>query len=277
MSDEFVIRDLATIEEYRACADLQEETWGKGFSERVAPAILKVSQILGGVAAAAFDADGRMVAFVFGMTGPRDGTVVHWSDMLAVRPEVRDSGLGTRLKAFQRDKILGIGVPLMHWTFDPLRSLNAYLNFRKLGIVVKEHVRDMYGQTDSPLHRGIGTDRFVAWWDLASDRVEARLNGRESAGELDLERPDAVRVLGSRAGALHVEPAGVDLDVDAEALLVAIPTDIGPIMSAAPDLALEWREATRSAFVRYVGQGWEVREVLRRETTSDYLLVRSGT
>lgn len=273
MSGDFVIRDLETIEEYRACADLQEETWGKGFSERVAPAILKVSQILGGVAAAAFDPEGRMVAFVFGMTGPRNGTVVHWSDMLAVRPEVRDSGLGTRLKAFQRDKVRGVGVSVMHWTFDPLRSLNAYLNFRKLGIVVREHVRDMYGQTDSPLHRGIGTDRFVALWALNSDRVEARLNGAESTGSLDVERPDAVRVLGARAGSLP-EPGEADLGVDADALLVAIPSDIGAIMSAAPDLALEWREATRSAFVQYVGQGWEVREVLRRETTSDYLLVR---
>lgn len=272
MSD-YEIRDLATIEDYRACADLQEETWGKGFSERVAPAILKVAQILGGVAAGAFEPDGRLVAFVFGMTGPRNGPVVHWSDMLAVRPEIRDRGLGTRLKAYQRAQLLERDVRIMHWTFDPLRSLNAYLNFRKLGIVVREHVRDMYGQTDSPLHRGIGTDRFVALWDMESDRVRDRLARTTTVPQSELERVDAVRVLGP---AEHDgrEPGIPDTSVDADALLVAIPADIGALMDTSADLALAWREATRSAFVRYIGNGWEVREVLRRDETSDYLLAK---
>jgi len=38
----------------------------------------------------------------------------------------------------------------MHWTFDPLQSRNAYLNFAKLGIIVREYAADMYGETDSP-------------------------------------------------------------------------------------------------------------------------------
>ena len=165
---EYDIRPFRTIEEFRGCVALQEETWGHGFSERVAPAILKVAQILGGVSAGAYAADGSLAGFVFGMTGVRDGETVHWSDMLAVRRGIRDSGLGARLKAYQRQVLLDQGITTMFWTFDPLQSRNAYLNFAKLGIVVREYARDMYGQTDSPLHRGIGTNRFIALWLMES-------------------------------------------------------------------------------------------------------------
>lgn len=40
---EHEIRPFESIDEYHACVALQEETWGHGFSERVSPAILKVS------------------------------------------------------------------------------------------------------------------------------------------------------------------------------------------------------------------------------------------
>ena len=120
MSGSYSIRPFSTIEEYRACVDLQEETWGHGFSERVSPAILKVSQMLGGVAAGAYDRDGHLVGFVYGMTGVRDGEVVHWSDMLAVKRGLRDTGLGRKLKAHQREVLLARDVTKMHWTFDPL-------------------------------------------------------------------------------------------------------------------------------------------------------------
>ena len=87
------IRPLETPEDYRACVALQEETWGSGFAERVPSSLLKVSQRLGGVAAGAWDENGRMLGFVFGMTGIEHGKPVHWSDMLAVRSEIRDGGL----------------------------------------------------------------------------------------------------------------------------------------------------------------------------------------
>ena len=83
------IRDLSSLQDYADCVALQDETWGAGFSERVPTAILRVSQIIGGVAAGAFDKSGKMVGFVFGMTGVHGRELVHWSDMLAVREELR--------------------------------------------------------------------------------------------------------------------------------------------------------------------------------------------
>jgi predicted GNAT superfamily acetyltransferase len=272
-SSDFEIRPLTTIEEYRACVELQEETWGEGFSERVPPAILKVSQILGGVCAGAFDADGCLTGFVFGMTGPRNGELVHWSDMLAVRGHTRDTGLGTRLKAYQRDQLLAHGIKTMYWTFDPLQSRNAYVNFGKLGIVVREYERDMYGDTDSPLHRGVGTDRFVASWLMSTDRVTARLAGGQPEPSHE-KFPDAQRVLSADEVGGLMHPSTPDLGSSNEYLLVAIPADIVEIMDRSTDVAIQWRTATRAVFMHYLNAGYEVRELLRAGATSDYLLAR---
>ncbi len=269
---DFDIRPFQTIEEFRACVELQEATWGEGFSERVPPAILKVAQILGGVSAGAYDPDGQLLGFVFGMTGVRDGELAHWSDMLAVREHVRDTGLGARLKQYQRDQVLARGVERMYWTFDPLQSRNAYLNFNKLGIVVREYVRDMYGDTDSPLHQGVGTDRFIALWQMSSDRVVARLAGSERGPESPPR--DAHRVLDSHGVDGMLCPGEPDLGSRNHRLLVTIPSDISEIMERSLDVALEWRGATRAVFTHYLGEGYEARELLRSGATSEYLLER---
>jgi predicted GNAT superfamily acetyltransferase len=298
MTPGYTIRPFVTAEEYRACVGLQEETWGVGFSERVSPAILKVSQILGGVASGAYDAAGRLVGFVFGMTGVRDGEVVHWSDMLAVRPEARDSGLGRRLKEYQREEVMARGVRKMFWTFDPLQSRNAHLNIAKLGAVVREYRENMYGDTDSPLHRGIGTDRCVALWLLGSERVRARLahdgpaadrtdvtvrlrEGRvgrgpfgagktASGGALLLQ--DTPIALGAETGGVHPRPSAPVLSLTAPAVAVSVPAEIGALMKDDLSLAVAWREATRAVFLHYLSAGWEVREFVRGDPTSTYLV-----
>jgi predicted GNAT superfamily acetyltransferase len=269
----YQIRSFATMEEFRACVALQEETWGAGFSERVAPAILKVAQRLGGVSAGAWSPDGVLVGFVFGLTGVRGGEVVHWSDMLAVRRGLRDTGLGTELKAFQRRLMLERGVTKMHWTFDPLQSRNAYMNFAKLGIVVREYELDMYGETDSPLHRGIGTDRFIALWLMDSERTVRRMAGTEQGPTAEvLPACGAALEEESAASATYPRPGRVALGLREPSVRVAIPVDISAIMAHSMDLARDWRYATRSALTHYMGRGYEVRELVRGPRTSHYIL-----
>ncbi|MEJ2538433.1 MAG: GNAT family N-acetyltransferase, partial [Gemmatimonadota bacterium] len=171
------IRELAGIDEFRRAVAFQESIWGEGFSERVPASLMKVTRRLGGVVAGAFGSEEELVGFVYGMTGLEEGGPVHWSDILAVRPGLRDRGVGRRLKHFQRERVLGLGVDLMRWTFDPLESRNAYLNLGHLGAVVREYAVDMYGESDSPLHRGLGTDRYVVSWELTSNRVRDRVAG----------------------------------------------------------------------------------------------------
>ena len=269
------IRPFTTIEEFRACVDLQEDTWGRGFSERVSPAILKVGQMLGGVSAGAWDDTGRLVGFVFGLTGVRGGEIVHWSDMLAVRPEARDSGLGRCLKAYQRDDVRSRGIEKMFWTFDPLRSRNAHLNITRLGAVVREYVQDMYGDTDSPLHRGIGTDRMIALWLLSSERVVARMDALERGEVYPATEPSAAPfALRADTGGPHPTPGDPDTTLGNDGVRVAIPSDVGTLMADDPALAVAWRQATRTVFDHYLKNGYEVRGFERGTPTSSYLLAR---
>jgi predicted GNAT superfamily acetyltransferase len=168
-ADAVVLRAFASRSDYDQAVTLQRDTWGQDFTECVPASILQISQKVGGVAAGAFDAANRLIGFVYGISGLRDGRPAHWSHMLAVYPEYRGRRLGTRLKALQRDLLLAEGIDVAYWTYDPLIAGNAHLNINLLGALPIEYVPDMYGSnTGSDLHSGLGTDRFVVEWNLAS-------------------------------------------------------------------------------------------------------------
>ena len=272
MGSDFTIRPFETVEEFQDCVRFQEEIWGGGFSERVAVAILKVSQRLGGIASGAYDESGDLAGFVYGMTGVESGEVVHWSDMLAVRPELQNSGLGARLKGYQRDTLLAQGITRMHWTFDPLESKNAYLNLNKLGAVAREYVQDMYGQTDTPRHMGIGTDRLVPTWMMDSERVHARLVEGRSGPELGGDEGALQAFAVVEEGGLLL-PGEPDLTLQVPRILVPIPASIQELKAESLEAAVRWRHATRAVLSSYVARDYEVRELYRRERHSEYLLV----
>ena len=270
----FVIRPMESISDFKECVRLQETIWGPGFSETVPVAILKVSQRLGGVSAGAYDEAGELAGFVYGMTGLEDGRTVHWSDMLAVRPGLDSAGLGSRLKAYQRERLLGIGIDTVYWTFDPLESRNAHINFSKLGVIAREYAEDMYGDTTSPLHQGIGTDRLIALWLIGTDRVAGRVGGDH--GPDPKADSDAVPVFEIRTDHAVPLPGDPDLEMEARALLVPIPTSIQAVKVRSADAAREWRRVTRAALSTYLGRGYEVHELYRRDGHSEYLLLYQG-
>jgi predicted GNAT superfamily acetyltransferase len=283
----FQIRDLTTHQEFAACVRLQEAVWGEGFAERVPTAILGIAARFGGVVAGAFlEGDEEPVGFVFGLTGLEDGRPAHWSDMLAVRREARGRGLARALKLHQRDRLLRLGVLRMYWSFDPLESRNAHLNLNRLGVRVRQYVEEMYGSSTSPLHQGIGTDRFVADWELDAPHVRALLDREGRGGEgdgKDSDDPDGRAFEAETAEALGMEGLGdlpapdqPRLHLDEPRILVAVPTHIQELKSQRPELALRWREATRKVLTHYLSRGWEVQALLGRahEPCARYLLVR---
>ena len=241
--DQVEIRPLNGHAEMKQCVALQRITWGAGFDQTVPSAILWVAQETGGVASGAFAPDGSLAGFVFGISGVRDDRLVHWSDMLAVRPDARGIGLGFALKLHQRELLLTLGIDVVYWTFDPLEARNAHLNFRRLGAVAGEYLRDVYGDTGSELHAGIGTDRLLAEWHLRSPRVERRLGG------------------------------AAPIEEDDDAVFIRVPTDIQAMKAAAPAAAAEQRKVTREAFEHYLGRGYLVVDAERTADVLQYRLV----
>ena len=269
------IRPLDGAAELRACVRLQETTWGPDFEERVPATILRIAQRVGGIASGAFDAEGELAGFVFGITGPEDGRLVHWSDMLAVRPEARGRGLGEALKRHQREVLLGRGVQTVLWTFDPLEARNARLNLSRLGATAGEYLRDYYGESGSPLHRGLGTDRLLVRWAIGSARVRDRLDGRASA---PFEVADLNAVLEAEIRDGPPVPGDVLAVPSGPGVTIAVPAEIQSLKERDPGLARAWRAATRAAFEACFAGGYEAVELVRGEDgVARYLLEAAAT
>jgi predicted GNAT superfamily acetyltransferase len=165
-----LIRDLRSDADLAAVEQLQREVWGFADIDVVSASIFRVMLEIGGVLVGAFDAD-TLVAFNSGFAGYRHGHLEIHSDMLAVREAYRDRGLGFSLKMAQRERSLAMGIRRITWTFDPLRSRNAYFNFRKLGVLSNEYRVNFYGEATSSFLHSTGTDRLWVTWLLDRERV----------------------------------------------------------------------------------------------------------
>jgi predicted GNAT superfamily acetyltransferase len=153
-----------------------------------------------------------------------------------------------------------------------LQATNAHFNFAKLGVTVDEYEPNVYGESTSPLHRGNPTDRFVVEWRLRTPRVEQRLAGAmPMAPAVVVERANRARPAGE-----WLEPAELNLALEARRISVEIPTGFTEMLSRAPALALEWRAATRQLFTAYLSRRYRVVEFFldRASRTGTYLLVR---
>ncbi|MGH7505167.1 MAG: GNAT family N-acetyltransferase, partial [Longimicrobiales bacterium] len=177
------------------------------------------------------------------------GHLIHWSHMLAVHPEYRNHGIGRRLKEYQRDVLVRLGVEWMYWTFDPLVARNAHLNLTRLGARVREYVPDMYGDTGSELH-SFGTDRFVVSWPVAARRAPASSDGA-AVRRAARSAPVVNRAPGEdREGGVAVE--------DASTVRIRVPSDVEAMQVGDLKCARAWRASTREAFVRYLKDGYSV-------------------
>ena len=254
----------------RAVEDLQQEIWGVSEREIVSFMMLIPTLAVGGALLGAWDGD-ALIGFSYGFIGQENGRVTLHSDMLGVKPGYRDEQLGYRLKLAQRERALAAGIDRVTWTFDPLQSRNAHLNFAKLGVVATAYKPDFYGPSSSKLHRG-GTDRLWLNWNLDSPRVLARL-----AQTAQATPPDAPRVL---QAAPDGEPQAVDF-VWATAptqVLLEIPLLIAEWQKDNLPRVARWRAATRQAFAQAFAQAFQVTEFYRRidETPRGAYLLRKS-
>ncbi len=244
---EVELRLVETRQEYEACVELQRETWGRDFTDIVPVTMMGIAVRMGGICLGAFGPDGELLGFVFGVTGPWRGELAHWSHMLAVRREARNLGIGKRLKIAQRVAAAEQDVDAVYWSFDPLVGRNAHFNLNQLGASVIEYVRDMYGTTNSVLHR-LGTDRFIARWDMRDDPGPAV---RGCAGMAPARAEMNWPVVGV-PGEERVLPVGADV------VEVLVPRDIRAVTDQCLAEAWAWRHANRRAFTGLLGEGYEI-------------------
>ena len=203
------IRQLTELDQFTRAVQLQQDIWEFSDRELLPVRLFVVANKIGGHLFGAYDGD-RMVAFLVAIPGMKEGArgYLH-SHMMGVLPEYRNHGLGRRLKLAQRDDAILRGIPLIEWTFDPLELKNAYLNIEKLGAIMRRYLFNNYGQTTSPLHQGLPTDRLVAEWWVGKPRekvaIEARIPIAADIAERRRSHPEQAREIQLRASEQFTE------------------------------------------------------------------------
>lgn len=272
----FSIRDLAGMDDMKACEEIQKEVWGFIELDIVPAGLLAVMGHYGAVTAGAFVGE-RMAGFVCGFPGYGEGEPFHHSHMLAVRPEFQGTGIGLALKWAQADRVLAQGIRRVNWTFDPLQARNAHLNINHLGCVSSVYRFNVYGNSESPLHGGLPTDRLEPDWQLDSGRVASARRGElvPPPGMPDLPRANRVSFRESGLPEMRDPPVPASGDGAGEVLL-SVPQDFNQVLREDIGLAMDWRLKIREAFVGLFERGYEVVRVHRAGRDAAYRLRRCG-
>lgn len=251
------LRAIDDVEEMRAVEELQKEVWGIPDLDVVPLTQLVAAKEAGGVLIGAFDGE-ALVGFVYGFPSFERGQLAHHSHMLAVRSEYRNLDLGRRLKLAQREHVIGQGIDLMSWTFDPLQSLNAYFNFSKLGVVADRYLLDFYGREAASFLHQTGTDRLWISWFIASEGVERKINGLGEEIRVEVSVP-LVQIADDDSPQRNDLTEGLAQDIAS----IEIPSDIDSLQQRSPEIAARWRRETRWAFTEALSAGYFVASFAR--------------
>ena len=256
-----VIRDIEMFDELGRVEAVEREVWALSDRDVLPLTLIVASKEAGNIWLGAFDGD-ALVGFAFAFLGREGGRTTLHSHMLAVREPYRDLDVGYRLKLAQKERAQAMGIRQVTWTFDPLQSKNAHLNFAKLGVVSDQYKIDFYGpETSSVLHRN-STDRLWVEWRLFSKRVQHRLQGKG-------KRPEVLEVLSRLPPLVRFDGSGKPATTNLAAALarqrvcIEIPSDINSLERKDPELARAWRMATRWAFTESLKAGFFVEEFCR--------------
>jgi len=256
---DIVIKTLKDIESFRQIETLQMEIWGMPERDVVPVHQLQAASGAGGAVIAAVGSDGAFVGFCYGFAGWRDGRPLFYSHMAGVLGGRQLRDIGFRLKCAQREAALAMGYDRAVWTYDPLQSVNARFNLRKLGATACRYHVNYYGDMPDELNRGVESDRIEVDWELRSHRVRAATAGRAA----DRAWPEALHAL--REEPATSAPGDPALGLDAPVVLLEIPTDFPSMRARDQGLADAWRAASREVFLHYFG---------RRYRAVDFLLHR---
>src|SRR6266481_3725844 len=256
-----IIRDLDSYADLEQVEAVEREVWGLADRDVIPLTLIIATKEAGSIWVGAFDGL-ELAGFAFGFLGMEHGSLILHSHKLA-----------------QRERSLTMRIQEMTWTFDPLQSKNAHLNFGKLGVVSDVYRIDFYGpETSSVLHQN-GTDRLWVKWPVASRRVRDRLQGKDY-------RPEVLDAFSRLQPLVQFNGDGRPLRNDLSAALarqriaIQIPSDIGAVEQKDLGLAREWRQATRWAFTEALRAGFFVAEFCRtvrgQQGPGNYLLEKGS-
>jgi predicted GNAT superfamily acetyltransferase len=168
------------------------------------------------------------------------------SQIMAVTPAARRSGLAVALKRLQAQQAITAGLDLIHWTADPLQFANAALNLGRLRAVSGEHYVGYY-----PFRNALNlvtASRLGLVWLPRSRHGRAGLSGDTPVRQN--RRADFPGCVTLNSG-----PSLLDAPIDANPpwLAIEIPADWNGLQRSDLTAALDWRGTTDALLGRYLG------------------------
>jgi predicted GNAT superfamily acetyltransferase len=263
------IRSPRTPLEIIGLQQVQRRAWGIVDDSYILPVSTLVAvHHHGGLVLGAFTDEGKAVGLSFAFLGRIDGRLCLYSQLTGVIPGYQGNGLGSRMKAAQREFCREQGIGVIAWAFDPMQANNAWFNLQKLGAMVRRFYPDMYGPRTDALNVGAPTDRIIAEWEL--DAVPPASLTAEEIGELP--RMIHPGPFGNRSVGRTTD-AGLPLPwssaPEGPRCLLEIPASIGEMRRDRPSDALYWQALVGSALIGAFEMGYRAVGFARDSTEGE--------
>ena len=236
------VKRIKEIEDFKKLPEIQKNAWGFLDLDIEPHHLMTRVQKYGGLVHGLY-VDSELIGFTYAIVGKWEGEYFIYSHQTAVRKEHQSRGFGFVLKKAQREEVLKMGYDVIRWNFDPLESMNSYFNIHRLGVIIKEYERDIYGKGESGLHKGLSTDRLIATWNLKSDRVVKKMKKKD---------PSIIEDIPSK----NLENFTI------EATYIEIPKNIRSLKETNLNEAIEWRTKTQSLFESAFQKGYVVEDIV---------------
>lgn len=269
MTVNFTISSLHSIKQLQELQELEKLIWNMD--------PIPIHQTLtadknGGILLGAYD-NNKLIGFSYGFAGFLNGVSYLCSHMLGIHPDYQGKGIGAALKEAQKVEALRIGYQLITWTYDPLESINGYLNLSKLKAICSTYIENCYGEMEDNLNHGLPSDRFkVEWWinsEHLNDFKHLGIDECKLLSEWDL----------NSSGYPYLTKANLSLLDTGETLLIPVPKNFQEIKKESFELALDWRTKTRGLFQTAFQQGYVAVEIIQNHDLPIhyYTLVKRNT
>lgn len=252
MLDNIIIRQLTTMAQMKSVEQVEKKVWN------MSPLPLHQTFTAinnGGIILGAYH-ENKMVGFLYSFPGFDGKEIYLCSHMLGILPKYRTGGLGMQMKFEQAKIAIEKGYSKITWTYDPLESLNAYLNLHKLGAVGAYYKANHYGNMDDKLNKGLPTDRIQIEWDIDSvkDKPQTSLGIIEEKVLLKARN--------------NMEPILTDIYQKNDSFengpwFVAIPDNFQEIKVKNNELAKKWRLKSSEVFQVLFSMGFKATDLIR--------------
>jgi predicted GNAT superfamily acetyltransferase len=265
--------------ELAAIRALHAAVWGDDASARY-PADLFSAEFAPATALVA-RRDNQLLGFLLGFyrfgLAALEGLALPWrsdlaveSQVMAVAPAARRSGLAATLKRTQARQTLAAGLDLIHWTADPLQYANAALNFGRLRALAGEHYADYYPFRNA-LNRLPAARLGLIWLPRSAHGSRGLHDDPTPIGGSLTRFPGCVK--------LNDGPQPRAGSTDAPWIALEIPADWTALQHADLALATRWRATSDTLLARYLGfaPGRYLISDVAGESARRYLVARRFT